>query len=374
MIRLVTLLTIIAVALGRATALRAQQFSLRLGGMSALYSDSITGNAGALGARMTWTGGRTRGIAEANYVAFTTGDAAGQLWTDMVVIGPSSAQAAAGLRFSGVATTTSGSTATAIGSMELFGARAIRAWTLTAAVSAGGVRSVAADVRATGAASLRARVDLPRNVSMMAAVTGTVAGAIRYADATLSADWRRGAFAIGALAGARTGDLKYRPWAQAWGSWSLTACMALEAQAGTYPRDLTGFDFGRYVNMGLRIQVGPRAFRNDAAIAASMLASSAARSADSASDVVVATLDSASVLATFLVPDVLTLDIMGDWNDWKPEPMRPDGAGHWEATVPRGQPTRRFMLLGDGTRTIIPVGVTRLPDDFGGEAGLLVVP
>jgi hypothetical protein len=36
--------------------------------------------------------------------------------------------------------------------------------------------------------------------------------------------------------------------------------------------------------------------------------------------------------------------------------------------------TYRFTLVVDGTRWMVPAGIATVPDDMGGEQGLLIVP
>ena len=64
--------------------------------------------------------------------------------------------------------------------------------------------------------------------------------------------------------------------------------------------------------------------------------------------------------------------IAGDWNDWTPVPMTREADGRWSVvlTVPPG--AHKFMLVVDG-KNIVPRGVPKLPDGFGGEVGLLVL-
>ena len=54
-------------------------------------------------------------------------------------------------------------------------------------------------------------------------------------------------------------------------------------------------------------------------------------------------------------------------------PLGQAGSGRWTIVLPIGPGTWRFALvMADGT-WIVPNGVTSLPDDFGGQVGVLVV-
>lgn len=59
--------------------------------------------------------------------------------------------------------------------------------------------------------------------------------------------------------------------------------------------------------------------------------------------------------------------IAGDWNDWQPAPVV-----HGVVELPIMSGAHKFTLTVDG-KTVIPKGVPRLPDGFGGEVGLLVL-
>lgn len=52
---------------------------------------------------------------------------------------------------------------------------------------------------------------------------------------------------------------------------------------------------------------------------------------------------------------------------------RRGGTGLWSADLPLRGGAWRFAILVDGNRWTVPAGVPRLPDDFGGEVGVLVV-
>lgn len=353
----------------------AQSVSLRVGGLHARYADSITGDAGSVGARLGWTGYRTRGIIEGSWAQYTTGDGAGQVWGDISLLGPASPVAAAGLRLSGVANGARGGPLTGLVSAELFGAVQVRTWTLGAGVSAASVRSLYYVAAPVTSVALRARLEVNRRVSVTAAATGTVAGSVRYADATIMADWRRGRSSGGALLGARAGDLRYHPWVQAWASWGLTPAMALEASGGTYPRELTGFDHGAFVNVGLRVTIFSRIPDSDETADVMLARAFQASPATPAftGDVLIEPADSATTRVTFRVRGASRVAIAGDWNDWTPESLVDDGAGRWTAVIRAGMGAHRFALIADGGRWLVPDGVTKMPDEFGGEVGLLIV-
>jgi hypothetical protein len=69
-----------------------------------------------------------------------------------------------------------------------------------------------------------------------------------------------------------------------------------------------------------------------------------------------------------------SVDVAGDFTDWRPLPLSvgPDGVWEIRLTMPRGL-HRVNVRLGGGA-WIVPAGTTRTTDDFGGEIGVIVVP
>lgn len=373
MIRRALALLAVAVTLSPHPA-TAQSLSLRLGGLHARYADSIVGDAGSIGARWGWTGYRTRGVIEGSWAEYTTGDAAGQGWTDLSFIGPASQVAAAGIHLNALANGARGGRLTGLGTAEVFGVAIIRTWTMSVGLGGGGVRTFTSSFAPLATLAFRAHHDFSPRIGLTASLAGTVSGTTRYADLVATADWKKGRLTATGLIGQRTGDLRYRPWAQAWAAWTLTPVFSLEGSAGTYPRDLTGFDYGRYVNLGLRVRIGARASAGDADSLTAALLAGGARTAGMPADILVEPIDSQTTRVTFRVADVSALSITGDWNEWTPAPLAPDGAGRWTGIIAAGSGQRRFALIDQDGRWIIPAGVTRLPDEFDGEAGLLAIP
>ncbi len=75
----------------------------------------------------------------------------------------------------------------------------------------------------------------------------------------------------------------------------------------------------------------------------------------------------------FRLPGAQRVEVVGDWTDWQPVPMRRLQDGRWtlDVTLPAG--VHRFNLIVDGERWIVPAEVPSIDDGFGGETGLLIV-
>ncbi len=208
----------------------------------------------------------------------------------------------------------------------------------------------------------------------------TAAGATHYTDGTVTATWQSTSFQAGALAATRTGDLTWHAWAQAWGRAQLSPVVSLEFAAGSYPRDLMGFDHGLFVSGGARIALSSVAARQASAAAANSARIAAASSSSvltmssSDSDIVIEPTDTALTRITIRLDGVDSVAIAGEWNEWQPAAMTPGDQGKWTAVIATGRGTHRFALRINGERWFVPSSVTKLPDDFGGEVGLLIIP
>lgn len=356
-----------AAALVLAAPLSAQQLSLRLGGLAAQYADSINDQAGALSVRLAAQSRRTSGAVDASWAQFGEGEAAGQAWGRALFITPAGRSAAIGLRLDALANTIHNGPWSGTAIAEGFGTLGAGAWSLTAGASAGRVRFL------DGGASMLAGVMAEAAVqagpwTLAGGANGTTTDTLRLTDYALTASWRNQRLELGAFAATRVGDLSTGAWGQVWVAVAVSPAVALEATVGSYPKDLTGFDEGRFANLGLRVFLrgAPRA-----APAAALAPLGAGESPPSM--VTVVRLDSASVRATFTVAPADSVSIAGTWNDWSPAALVRTEDGRWTATLPLAAGAHRFALLVDGGRWLVPAGVTRLPDDFGGEVGLLIV-
>jgi hypothetical protein len=349
-----------ALCLAAALPLSAQQASLRLGGLRTEYSESLSAGAGSLGARLSWQSSRSSSVLDASWAEFDTGDGAGQAWFSSISIAAGRQPFGLGLRTDGVVNFSDGSSWTGLGTVEAFGAlTAPGGLTLSAGINGGGFRSTT-DALLAGAA-LRVRLDR-RLVSLSASLAGTVSGTVRYADASVGAEWGTGRLSAGAFLAARTGDLAGRAWSQGYAAVQITPAVAFEASGGSYPRDLLGYQRGRFVNAGLRIRLEKQPATEPA---------DPRRAATPA--LVIEPLDSTRTRLTVTAPGAASLAITGSWNEWTPVPLAWQGADRWTATLPIGAGTWRFALILSDGRWIVPAGVPKLPDDFGGEVGILSI-
>lgn len=166
---------------------------------------------------------------------------------------------------------------------------------------------------------------------------------------------------LAAAAGARAGDLANDPWGQVRLEYAANTFLRLEASAGTYPRDLTGFTDGLFVQAGIRLAAGA-ATRRDA------------RPPPTARPVAVRPAGDARVRVTVRYGRaVQRLAIAGDFSNWEPIPLRRSANGEWTAQLALEPGIHKYALIADGAWTL-PDGVAAIDDGLGGKVGVLVVP
>ena len=346
-----------------AAPLSAQQVRFRIGGVRARYADTVSGSAGVFTTRLAWDGLRSTGTFDGSFTQFTSGTWAGQAAGSLFGIRLLSPHVGLGLRADGDGGYIEGGTWSAEGSAGPVAAVVAGRWIWSAGLAAGAVRNVFGSSDATFAGSLTMRRDLGA-WSVQAGVSGTRAGPTRFADATVAAQLRAARFTLSALAGARSGDLGAKPWYQGRATFRVASWALLEAEAGTYPRDLSGFtdgaflSFGVWLGGGIRSIVQPRTPGFDASAPPS---------------VAVEVVDAGHQRVTFLVPGAHNVAIAGEWNEWTPVALERVDGEHWRVDLALSQGAHRFSLVVDGHRWMVPRGIATLPDDMGGTVGLLVV-
>jgi hypothetical protein len=80
-----------------------------------------------------------------------------------------------------------------------------------------------------------------------------------------------------------------------------------------------------------------------------------------------------TLVVRFHLGGAASVAIAGDWNAWKPAPLRRFPKGRWEGVLSLRPGLYHFNLLVDGKQWVVPNGVATVGDGFGGMVGVLVV-
>jgi hypothetical protein len=72
-------------------------------------------------------------------------------------------------------------------------------------------------------------------------------------------------------------------------------------------------------------------------------------------------------------PPAARAEVMGDFTDWEPRPLEPDGTGRWTLPVTLSPGVHHLNVRFDGSEWTVPLGTVAVDDGFGGRVGLFVV-
>jgi hypothetical protein len=342
-----------------AAPLAAQEANLWLGGTYAHYADSVDGWAGSVGGRLGARSNTLWGNLDGYLSRFTSGPWVVDVQGGFGALGIWSRRLAGGARAQGYSYYVEDGDWSGAGSVAPILVTSLGRWITSAEIGVGGVRRLDGTSDLTLSGALRATRVLGRwSVDFL--VGGLSAADTAFADATFSAEYRTRALGIGALVGARAGDLNDDPvWLQGFLEWWMAPPLLLEARAGTYPEDITGFASGFFARLGIRV---------------GMVQPSRPPQPEAAPGPLIEPLADGGARVVFVVPDATTVEIAGEWNAWTPTRLTQLGGSRWEAVLSLGSGAYRFSLILDGDEWIVPEGVPTLPDDFGSESGMLLIP
>lgn len=335
-----------------------QDLSLLLGGVNARYADTVAGSAGLLGGRLGVARGSAWGELETSLAKFTSGEWAAQLSMRGLMGRSLSRRDAVGVAMGASLNRLQGAIWSSTAGAGPYFVHLAGVTTTSLSLTGGLVRRVDSTLAALGTASLGFRVDRgPWRLETSA--LGTAADTLRLVDWTGGVTWRRPSLQVALSGGARTGDLATNPWWQARLEAGVTPRATFEASGGQYPRDVSGFTSGRFATVGLRVALLQRPVRG------LINASSDSLQTERVGE--------ALVRIRVRVAKASRVAIAGEWNDWTPAPMQRDADGRWSVTLALGPGVYRCALLVDGARWVAPPGSPRADDEFGGQAGLLIL-
>jgi hypothetical protein len=184
-------------------------------------------------------------------------------------------------------------------------------------------------------------------------------------DAVLSGRWRFRAFEFDASLGRRFSSST--PETVIWGlsaSRDLAPTLALVAAAGRAGSDpVTSVPGARYVAVGLRFKVG-------VPVAVSLPARPVA---DASAPFRIGPAVAAGREIVVRAPDAETVELAGDFTDWKPVALRQWGADSWRTLLPVPPGLHRLAVRIDGGEWRAPPGTRPVESEFGGQVAEVVV-
>lgn len=199
-----------------------------------------------------------------------------------------------------------------------------------------------------------------------------VADTIRYVDTQLSTRWVSPRLELGASVGVRGGahSAALGGTARNWGSVAVVTWLAPQVgivlDAGTYPVDLTqGFPGGRFATLSLRLRTTP-------ARGASSTVRDDVTPATGVSSFAVEPTSRGQTIRV-RAPNARSVEIMGDFTQWRPVALRRNADGSWLFDVRIEPGTHQVNIRVDGGPWMVPPGLPTITDEFGGSVGLLVV-
>jgi hypothetical protein len=194
--------------------------------------------------------------------------------------------------------------------------------------------------------------------------SGRAARTLRWDQAEARLFWAYGRLAADATLGGRVGrDFGDALWAAVSALYVLTPRVVLVAGAGSRPGEPASLWQRRtFATLGVRLlgppEPGYRAppeIRPDAA-AFQLRPTREGRYA-----------------VTIRVPNARTVELSGDFTDWKPVPLSRIAPDRWEAVLSIAPGTHYVNVRVNGDRWMAPPGVPEVEDEFNGTVGLLVV-
>jgi hypothetical protein len=186
-----------------------------------------------------------------------------------------------------------------------------------------------------------------------------------YTDLGTRATVGLGSYEIGLSFVRRVGGTGVRRTAwEANGVWWVAPSIGLVGAAGhSLPQFGLAVPGARYGTLGIRLALGasPRGRRapRDPPISA----------ASTAPRLVLASTHRLAIVG----PRAGRAEVMGDFTDWEPRPLEPDGEGRWTLPVALSPGIHHLNVRFDGAEWIVPLGAVAVDDGFGGRVGLIIV-
>jgi len=186
-----------------------------------------------------------------------------------------------------------------------------------------------------------------------------------WRDAELGLHWTTGRLALQGLVGTRFSvtNEPNETWGRFQGSIALGGDLALVAAGGVHPSSAAyGVPRSRFLELGFRVAPGallrPRLPAGVRPAAAAFQLDDAARGQRT---------------LRIRVPGARSVELSGDFTNWKPIALKRGDTDQWEATLPIAPGMHRLAIRVNGDAWTPPPGVTAVPDEFQGTVGVILV-
>jgi hypothetical protein len=188
---------------------------------------------------------------------------------------------------------------------------------------------------------------------------------IALTDAILSGSWRFRSFDFDASLGRRFS--RSTPETMIWGlsaSREIAPALALVAAAGRAGSDpVTSVPGARYFAVGLRLKVGPPV----------VPALPVRTVSDESAPFRIGPAVAAGREIVIQAPEAESVELAGDFTDWKPVALRRWGEHGWRTVLPVAPGLHRLAIRIDGGEWRAPAGTRSVESEFGGQVAEVVV-
>jgi hypothetical protein len=215
------------------------------------------------------------------------------------------------------------------------------------------------------------KVNLPAGVpdTMPDSITVTDTDTSRqrrgWNDAEFAVHWGAGRLALRGIVGTRflAARQPNELWGQLQGTYALGSDVALVAAGGVHPSSAAyGVSRARYLQLGVRI--APTALLRPR-LPGGVRPSPAAFEVKKA--------ERGRQTLRIRVPSARTVELSGDFTNWKPIALTRGDDDRWEVTLPISPGIHRVAIRVDGEGWTPPPGVNSVPDEFQGTVGVIIV-